>query len=165
MRTPALLSALLLAATPAQAQPLRPQVDAWRRAHEREILDEAFALLAIPNVASNQDDIAKNVAFLTQAFAKRGVSLTTLRAPSGGSPALFGELKVPGATRTVVFYAHYDGQPVAGGGWDADPFVPELRRYRNSVAQESAPLPARVHTIDPELRIPARSASAMKGRT
>jgi acetylornithine deacetylase/succinyl-diaminopimelate desuccinylase-like protein len=158
-----LAAALLVAHTTAHAQPLRPHVDAWRRAHEREILDEAFALFAIPNVASNQDDIAKNVVFLTQAFAKRGVALTTLRAPSGGSPALFGELKAPGATRTVVFYAHYDGQPVAGGGWDADPFVPELRRYRNSVAQESAPLPAKGDTIDPELRIRARSASDDKG--
>ncbi len=156
------LASVLLSAT-ASAQPLRPQIDVWRRAHEREILDEAFALLAIPNVASNQDDIAKNIAFLTQAFAKRGVTLTTMKAPSGGSPALFGELKTPGATRTVVFYAHYDGQPVAGGGWDADPFVPELRRYRNSVAQEAAPLPAKGDTIDPELRIRARSASDDKG--
>ncbi|MBY0488530.1 MAG: M20/M25/M40 family metallo-hydrolase [Gemmatimonadaceae bacterium] len=163
MNIKAILASLLLLPTAAQAQPLRPQVDAWRRAHEREILDEAFALFAIPNVASNQDDIAKNVAFLTQAFAKRGVALTTLRAPSGGSPALFGELRVPGATRTVVFYAHYDGQPVAGGGWDADPFVPELRRYKNSVAQEAAPLPAKGDTIDPELRIRARSASDDKG--
>jgi acetylornithine deacetylase/succinyl-diaminopimelate desuccinylase-like protein len=153
----------LLSTHPLHSQPLRPQIDAWRRAHEREILDEAFALFAIPNVASNQDDIAKNVAFLTQAFAKRGVSLTPLRAPTGGSPALFGELKAPGATRTVVFYAHYDGQPVAGAGWDADPFVPELRRYKNSVAQEAAPLPAKGDTIDPELRIRARSASDDKG--
>lgn len=164
MRLPALiLAAITLVASSAVAQPIRPQVDAWRRVHEREILDEAFALLAIPNVASNQDDIARNVAFLTGAFARRGVSLTPLRASSGGSPALFGELKVPGATRTVVFYAHYDGQPVAGAGWDADPFVPELRRYRNSVAGAAAPLPVKGDTIDPELRIRARSASDDKG--
>ena len=40
-----------LAAAPLAAQQLRPAVDAWRKAHEREILDEAFALMAIPNVA------------------------------------------------------------------------------------------------------------------
>lgn len=156
-------AALSLLASRLDAQPLRPRVDAWRRAHEREILDEAFALLAIPNVATNQDDIAKNVAFLTDAFAKRGVTLEALRAPSGGSPALFGEKRVPGATRTVVFYAHYDGQPVAGGGWDLDPFTPRLSRYRNSVATEQVPLPAKGDTIDPEVRIRARSASDDKG--
>ena len=29
-----------------------------------------------------------------------------------GPPAVYGEPAYPGATRTVVFYAHYDGQPV-----------------------------------------------------
>jgi len=159
-----LLAALLVAPfSLATAQPLRPQVDAWRKAHEREILDEAFAMLAIPNVASNQDDIAKNVVFLTNAFAQRGVALTPLRAPTGGSPALFGELRAPGATRTVVFYAHYDGQPVAGGSWDVEPFAPQLSRYRNSVAVEPVPLPARGDTVDPNVRIRARSASDDKG--
>lgn len=157
----ALLAAGL--ATPLAAQPLRQQVDAWRRAHEREILDEAFALLAIPNVASDSANIARNVSFITAAFAKRGVVVTPLRAPTGGSPAIFGELKAPGATRTVVFYAHYDGQPVASGGWDGEPFTPELRRYRNSVATDAVPLPARGDTIDPEVRIRARSASDDKG--
>jgi acetylornithine deacetylase/succinyl-diaminopimelate desuccinylase-like protein len=159
-----LLAALLVAPfSLATAQPLRPQVDAWRKAHEREILDEAFAMLAIPNVASNQDDIAKNVVFLTNAFAQRGVALTPLRAPTGGSPALFGELRAPGATRTVVFYAHYDGQPVAGGSWDVEPFAPQLSRYRNSVAVEPVSLPARGDTVDPNVRIRARSASDDKG--
>jgi acetylornithine deacetylase/succinyl-diaminopimelate desuccinylase-like protein len=89
--------------------------------------------------------------------------MRALRAPSGGSPALFGELRTPGATRTIVFYAHYDGQPVAGGGWDGEPFKPELRRYMNSVATDVVSLPARGGTIDPEVRIRARSASDDKG--
>ena len=90
--------------------------------------------MAIPNVASDTANIRRNIEFLTAAFAKRGVAMRPLRAPTGGSPALFGELKAPGATRTIVMYAHYDGQPVAGGGWNGDPFTPELRRYENSVA-------------------------------
>jgi len=159
----ALTLATLAAPAIATAQPLRQQVDAWRKQHEREILDEAFALFAIPNVASNPADIAKNVAFLTQAFAKRGVALVPLRAASGGSPALLGELKAPGATRTVVFYAHFDGQPVAGGGWDHDPFTPKLNRYRNSAPTDDVPLPAPGDTVDPEVRIRARSASDDKG--
>ena len=163
LRTRLFMAATLLAAPAMIAQPLRPQVDGWRRAHEREILDEAFALLSLPNVASDTADIARNAAFLIEAFAKRGVTMTALRAPTGGSPALFGELRVRGATRTVVFYAHYDGQPVAGGGWDGAPFTPELRHYANSVATDSVSLPARGATIDPEVRIRARSASDDKG--
>jgi acetylornithine deacetylase/succinyl-diaminopimelate desuccinylase-like protein len=163
---PTLLRSCLVAmllATSAVAQPLRPQIDAWRRAHEREILDEAFALLSLPNVASDTAGIARNVTFLTEAFARRGVTMTALRSPKGGSPALFGELRAKGATRTVVFYAHYDGQPVAAGGWDGEPFTPELRRYANSVATDAVQLPARGSTVDPEVRIRARSASDDKG--
>lgn len=158
-----LLLAAALISSPVSAQSLRPQIDAWRKAHEREILDEAFALLSIPNVASDTANIARNVAFLTDAFAKRGVTLAALRAPTGGSPALFGELRANGATRTVVFYAHYDGQPVASGGWDGEPFTPELRRYTNSVATDRVALPVRGATVDPEVRIRARSASDDKG--
>lgn len=142
---------------------LRTQVDVWRRAHEREILEEAMALLSIPNVAADTANIQRNVEFLTAAFAKRGVAVRPIRAPGGGSPAIFGELKAPGATRTVVFYAHYDGQPVAGGGWSGEPFKPELRRYNQSVAAESVQLPAKGDTIDPMVRIRARSASDDKG--
>jgi len=167
-----LLTATRLCVRPAAAQnqpvtagsaSVRPAITAWRRTHEREILDDAFALLSLPNVASDTVGIRRNVDALTAAFAKRGVPLKPLSAPSGGNPALVGERKAPGATRTVVFYAHYDGQPVSGGGWDGAPFTPELRRYANSVAGDSASLPVRGGTVDPELRIRARSASDDKG--
>ena len=148
---------------PAPNGSVRPKVDAWRRTHEREILDEAFALLSIPNVASDSNGIRRNIAALSTAFARRGVTLRPLYAPSGGNPALVGTLTTPGATRTVVFYAHYDGQPVASGGWDGAPFTPELRHYANSVAGAAATLPAVGDTIDPQLRIRARSASDDKG--
>ena len=45
-----------------------------------------------------------------------------------GVPAVvYGEFNTPGAKRTVVFYAHYDGQPVNRAEWEADPFAPVLR--------------------------------------
>jgi acetylornithine deacetylase/succinyl-diaminopimelate desuccinylase-like protein len=28
------------------------------------------------------------------------------------TPAVYGEVLVPGAKQTLIFYAHYDGQPV-----------------------------------------------------
>ena len=148
---------------PAATASVRPAVDSWRRAHEREILDEAFALLSIPNVASDSVGIKRNIDALTNAFARRGVTLRPLTSPAGGNAALVGEITTPGAARTIMMYAHYDGQPVAGGGWDGAPFTPELRHYANSVAGDAAPLPARGDTVDPQLRIRARSASDDKG--
>ena len=43
-------------------------------------------------------------------------------------PLVYGELKVEGARRTLLLYAHYDGQPVDPALWkQAGPFQPVLR--------------------------------------
>jgi len=171
-RATLLLAALLsLTAVPcAYAQPssasgsaLRKDIDGWRRANERAVLDEAFALFAMPNLASDSVAIRRVAAHLITSFAARGFTTDLLESPSGGPPAVFAEQLVPGATRTIVLYAHYDGQPVAGAPWDGDPFVPTLRTVHNGVAGEQVALPRAGQTIDPNLRIYARSASDDKG--
>jgi hypothetical protein len=46
-----------------------------------------------------------------------------------GTPSVvFGQIDVPGAQHTIVFYAHYDGQPVTPAEWDGgSPFAPASR--------------------------------------
>ncbi len=141
----------------------RAAVDEWRRANERRILDEAFTLFALPNIASDSVAIRRVAAHLVQAFSARGFTTDLLESPSGGPPAVYAERLVPGATRTIVLYAHYDGQPVAGAPWDGDPFTPTLRRVLNGVAGDAVPLPNAGERVDPDLRIYARSASDDKG--
>lgn len=162
---------LVCSAVPrAHAQPpsvsgaaLRKDVDGWRRANERAVLDEAFTLFAMPNIASDSVAIRRVAAHLVRAFSARGFATDLLESPTGGPPAVYGEKLVPGATRTIVLYAHYDGQPVAGAPWDGDPFAPQLRKVQNGVAGEVVPLPRAGQSIDPNLRIYARSASDDKG--
>jgi acetylornithine deacetylase/succinyl-diaminopimelate desuccinylase-like protein len=62
-------------------------------------------------------------------FAKRGLTAELLE--TAGNPLVWGEMKTAGATRTVLFYAHYDGQPVNPKDWkQASPFTPILRAGR-----------------------------------
>jgi acetylornithine deacetylase/succinyl-diaminopimelate desuccinylase-like protein len=74
-------------------------------------------------------------------------------------PAVYGEWKVPGATRSIILYAHYDGQPVDPKQWTASP--PWQPTWR-SAAMESGglivSLPA-TGEINSEWRIYARGAS------
>ena len=42
---------------------------------------------------------------------KRGVKTQYLEVP-GAPPVIYGEIPAANATRTVIFYAHYDGQPL-----------------------------------------------------
>jgi acetylornithine deacetylase/succinyl-diaminopimelate desuccinylase-like protein len=130
----------------------------YREAHGEAILGELAELLRIPNVAVNRDDIERNAARLVEMLKARGAEARILRG-TPGPPAVYGEIRTPGAERTVVFYAHYDGQPVDPGRWTTPPWEPTLR---------SGDLTAGAPVLDPdrppgplqdEWRLYARSAS------
>lgn len=138
------IATLLLAALCLVAQPDRLAV-----------LDEYAELLRIPNVARNLGDMRRNAEFIERMYAKRGITLTRLEVP-GAPPALFGEIRVPGAQRTIILYAHYDGQPVVPNQWtNGGPFEPVLLNQ----AGQKLPWPTRATQLDPEWRLQARSAS------
>ncbi|HYL98339.1 MAG TPA: hypothetical protein VEZ90_05240, partial [Blastocatellia bacterium] len=102
---------------------LRDKVRAYRQSHEREILKEFASFLAIPNRATDAGNIERNAALITGMLESRGIR--TYRLESGDAPPIVcGELNTPGATQTVTFYAHYDGQPVDPKQWQGDPFTP-----------------------------------------
>src|SRR6185503_2963915 len=71
----------------------------------------------------------------------------------------FGELITPGASRTIGFYAHYDGQPVDTSKWVTDPFKPTLRDKPIEAGGRVITFPKPGEKFDPEARLYARSAS------
>src|SRR5436305_6953604 len=156
---------LLVVAAAVNAQDaVRDKVRAYRAAHEKEIVGELDGLLALPNVATRVAYVERNADQLTTLLERRGFAVQRLSAGPGTPPALYGELRVPGAQRTLMFYAHYDGQPVGQKGWLSDPFKPVLRSgplggpnvkeidLTSALTPKSGPL-------DPEWRLYARSAS------
>ena len=132
----------------------------YRRAHEHQILDEFTQLLAIPNVASDRENIRRNAQFLSEMMQRRGLSPQLLEAKSKDTPpAVYGELKVPGATHSIILYAHYDGQPVDPRAWTASPpFQPTWRSAPFDRGGQIVSLPA-AGEINSEWRIYARGAS------
>jgi acetylornithine deacetylase/succinyl-diaminopimelate desuccinylase-like protein len=134
------------------------RVRAWRARHDHEVLREFADLLAIPNVAADSANIRRNAAAIVAAFARRGVPMQLLESPAGGPPAVFGELRAPGARRTVVLYAHYDGQPVTPGEWATPPFTPTLRDGALDAGGRVVPLPTRAGVAGAEWRLYARAA-------
>ncbi len=140
-----------------QSNPASQAARAWRQAHEQAILSEFADLLSIPNVAADRENIRKNANLIRQMLEKRGVRTRLLEVPDA-NPAVYGELLTPGASRTVMFYAHYDGQPLDPKEWAAPPWQPVLRdraldRDGQIVQLSEATRPG------PEWRIYARSAS------
>ncbi len=71
-------------------------------------------------------------------LTQRGVAARLLEL-EGAPPAVLGELTTPGATRTLVLYAHYDGQPVDPSQWATPPWTPTLRN--KALAENGVPIP------------------------
>jgi acetylornithine deacetylase/succinyl-diaminopimelate desuccinylase-like protein len=143
---------LFLAAGLATAQdnPAAKAARQWREAHERAILQEFIDLLLIPNLASDATNIRKNAAAVSATLQKRGVK-TRLLEVAGAPPAIYGEIATAGATRTVVFYAHYDGQPLDAKEWATAPWQPTLkgdRLYARSASDDKAPIVALAAALD-----------------
>ena len=104
-------------------------VSQYLQQQKPQLLEEYVRFLAIPNVTSDTVNIRKNAAFIQQMMERRGITSRLLQGTTPGvTPAVYGEVKTPGATRTLGFYAHYDGQPVNPKQWHEglEPFTPVL---------------------------------------
>ncbi len=150
----------LLAATARSGGANASSLDELASRHAAATFREWVELLAIPNVATVGADIQRNVAWLERAFERRG--FRTRQLANDDKPMLLAEL--PGAAadrRTVLFYAHLDGQPVEPAEWgQRSPWEPVLKRRAAEGRWEPLPID-RLYgpEIDPEWRLFARSAS------
>ena len=153
---------LALSAFPAAADPA-----AWIDAHREAILAEYLPLLAIPNDASNIEDIRRNADHIVAMMERRGLSPRLLESADRSVPPLvYGEWRVPGAERTYILYAHYDGQPVTPEGWTVTaPFEPRLvgegdeaLLYARSASDDKAGVMAILAAVD-SLRAEGRTPS------
>jgi acetylornithine deacetylase/succinyl-diaminopimelate desuccinylase-like protein len=150
---------LLIALLPVAAR-AQSSIRDYRRAHEHQILDEFTRLLAIPNIASDRENIRKNAQFILEMMQRRGLNPQLLEGRTNDTPpAVYGEWKTPGAAHSIVLYAHYDGQPVDPKAWTASPpFQPTWRSAAMESGGQIVTLPA-TGEINPEWRLYARAAS------
>jgi acetylornithine deacetylase/succinyl-diaminopimelate desuccinylase-like protein len=161
------LCALLLFVTTAMKSPasaaspvaseVRESVRAYRTKNEHAILNEFANLLAIPNHASDDANIHKNAQLIAELLRARKIETKLLEVPKA-PPVVFGALDVPGATKTITFYAHYDGQPVDPRDWTSAPFAPTLRTAALGPDSKVIDLQALPERLDPQWRLYARSA-------
>ena len=137
---------------------LRADVQRFVGANQKAIVGELVELLSLPNVAADRANIRKNADHLQAMLARRGFAVELLE--TDGNPLVYGELKAPGASRTLLLYAHYDGQAVDPAAWkQADPFTPVLRDRRMDAGGARAPADSSASPFEPDWRLYARSAS------
>jgi acetylornithine deacetylase/succinyl-diaminopimelate desuccinylase-like protein len=137
-----------------QGGDLRTSVRSFVDAHQKEIVGELLEALAIPNVAADKPNIRRNAEHLRTMLGRHGFTAEILE--TTGNPLVYGSLNVAGAARTVLFYCHYDGQPVDPPKWNQpDPFKPvvrgegmDARIYARSASDDKAPIVALMAAVD-----------------
>ncbi|HET9485683.1 MAG TPA: M20/M25/M40 family metallo-hydrolase, partial [Xanthomonadales bacterium] len=154
MRIVPFLAALFFSSVTSAAE---ERVRAYRVAHEQAILEEFTDFVALPNVASDSAAMRRNAQLLHAMLEKRGLAprLLVIDDPAM-PPAVYGEWKAAGATRTIVFYAHYDGQPVLEADWKSPPWTPTWRE--GNLDSRTIAVDAKTR-FDPDWRLYGRSAA------
>ncbi|MDH3207809.1 MAG: M20/M25/M40 family metallo-hydrolase [Gemmatimonadota bacterium] len=129
---------------------------AYRESNEASILRDFAELLSYPNRAFTPE-IREAALYIRDEMRAAGVD-TRLVEIEGASPLVLGVLEVPGATRTLGIYVHYDGQPVDPNNWTHDPFEPTLYSAAMEYGGGPIDMPDAGEPVDPEWRLYARSA-------
>jgi acetylornithine deacetylase/succinyl-diaminopimelate desuccinylase-like protein len=131
-------------------------------ARHRTIMDGLVGFLRLDTVSQNPEGVRAGGEWLVQAMKARGLEARVME--TGGNPAVYGSLALPGARRTVLIYCHFDVKPAPPAGWlQPSPFEPVLRR---GTAEEGAPILGLGEVADdhlPQHRLYARGASDDKG--
>jgi len=106
------------------------QIDAYFAEHREAHLNELNEFLRIPSISSlseHKEDIQQAAQWLANAFEKlnlENISITQ----TAGHPVVYADWLHAEGKPTILFYGHYDVQPVDPLNlWESEPFNPTIR--------------------------------------
>ncbi len=141
------------------SQTTQQKVTQFRKDNEAKIIDEYVKFVSIPNVTKDTVNILRNAAFIKIMMEQRGIKTEFLDGTTPKvNPAVYGEVKVPGAVTTLAFYAHYDGQPVNPDKWTGGlkPFEPV---FIDKPIEQGGKIILNTNKILPEWRLSGRGSA------
>ena len=157
LRVSLLFGGVVVLAVPTAAQTGVEVARTYRETHASAIVRDFAEMLTYPNRARDLDEVSRAAEYIRDQMRDAGVEARLLTL-DGVPPLVFGEVRRPGATRTLGLYAHYDGQPVDPSNWTHPPFEPTLYTAAMDAGGQPRGLPTDTEVVDPEWRIYARSA-------
>lgn len=139
------------------------KIRAYRNSQQHAVMNDFISFLSIPNIASDQQNIIRNASWIAQYMRANGIkNVQYLQGNDTQTPpVVYGDIETPGAKSTIIFYAHYDGQPVDSTKWEAGlhPFKPAL--YDKSLLHggKQINVPSLTEKFDDAWRIYGRGSS------
>lgn len=93
---------------------------------QQQVVEDLHRLVAIPSISGHGDACGDAAAATAELCVAAGFSTEVWTGP--GAPTVFAEIPAPSGKPTVLFYGHYDVQPVEPlDAWTTPPFEPTIR--------------------------------------
>ena len=121
---------------------------------------EYLNLLTLPNDSiASVSDMQTNANQVEKLFQKRGFA--TKQFANNGKPLVLAELPSDPSKKTILFYIHFDGQPVIPAQWSQpSPWQPVLKKKGTDGKWQIIDMQELIKSdFDPELRVFGRSSS------
>ena len=119
-------------------------------------LKEIARLAAQPSVSATNEGVEECALLVQRMVEEVGGKTKMLRLP-GVAPLVYGEIMKSESSKTVLFYNHYDVQPVEPLElWKSPPFKPEIRdgrMYGRGVSDDKGHLVARLKLIESYMKV------------
>jgi len=117
--------------------------------NREEILNEFINFLKLPSISATGEGIEETAFYLRDLMNRFGIKGEVKK--TKGHPVLIGEVKVKNAKRTILFYNHYDVQPVDPvNEWKFSPFSAKIigdRIYARGSSDNKGTLIARLFAV------------------
>jgi len=118
--------------------------------HQQEAIDELIRLCRLPTVSAEGRAIEETAELVSEMLQSCDFR-TQILPKAGGHPVVYGELTGASRENTLLFYNHYDVQPVEPLDlWSSPPFEPALRDdklYGRGVCDNKGNIVARLAAI------------------
>jgi acetylornithine deacetylase/succinyl-diaminopimelate desuccinylase-like protein len=129
--------------------------------NESRYLDELFTLLRVPSISTRDQGIDECAEMLAGMMEQSGVHAQIFQTKR--HPVIFGEVRNPAASKTLLIYGHYDVQPPEPLDlWDSPPFDPQIREgriYGRGTADDKGQLFAHLKAVEALLKVHGKTSS------
>jgi acetylornithine deacetylase/succinyl-diaminopimelate desuccinylase-like protein len=120
-------------------------------ANYMDYISDLQRLVRQPSVSAKGEGIAECASLVRETLERRGIKARILKLDKA-NPLVYGELAVRGASKTVLFYNHYDVQPAEPFDlWKVPPFSGELienKVYGRGAADDKGEIMSRIAVVD-----------------
>ena len=129
-------------------------INAHIESHVDESIEQLFELVRQPSISAQKFGVDKAPGLMKEILERHGFESEIVPVPNDGLPSVYGSLPAsqnPETAPTLLFYCHYDVQPVDPLDlWDTDPFEPTRvgdRLYGRGMSDDKGNIGARLAAI------------------